>query len=83
VIGFNWQPIETAPRDGTRILVRSKNGAGIWTDPCVAWWLDGWKCSPGDDGQPMIVYHPPLEWVAVAWQEPKYHTYNKSELFEV
>jgi hypothetical protein len=35
-----WQPIKTAPRDGTRILVLD----GPWdTNPCVVQWVDdGW-----------------------------------------
>lgn len=31
-----WQPIETAPKDGTRILVWTG-----WTEHDVASWLDG------------------------------------------
>src|SRR4051794_12290144 len=33
-----WQPIETAPRDGTSILVCRDNGCG-W-DYAVVWWWD-------------------------------------------
>jgi hypothetical protein len=36
-----WQPIETAPRDGTRILVSDADGFMI----VAFWFADGW-----DDG---------------------------------
>lgn len=32
-----WQPIETAPKDGTRILIREKGGRVQ-----VARWADNW-----------------------------------------
>jgi hypothetical protein len=32
VYGVNWQPIKTAPRDGTRILAAFEEGV------CVIWW---------------------------------------------
>ena len=47
-----WQPIETAPKDGTRILVRDPEypgAAGI----SVAWWTDtdpGWHDSDNGVG---------------------------------
>jgi hypothetical protein len=44
---MSWQPIETAPRDGTRILVydpsESEGGpvlAAYWSDS--VWWQDAW-----------------------------------------
>lgn len=30
-LASQWQPIETAPRDGTRIIVSSPNGS-VWCD---------------------------------------------------
>lgn len=39
---MEWQPIETAPRDGTRILVVS----GGWHDVAYVGWND-------DDGEPV------------------------------
>lgn len=32
---MNWQPIETAPKDGTNILIHELG------DTFVAWWLNG------------------------------------------
>ena len=49
----NWQPIETAPRDGTEILVwRTRLQRA-----CVAWWFGRWwdisgRDMWGDENQP-------------------------------
>jgi hypothetical protein len=76
---FNWRLIGSAPRDGTRILARAKNSAGHWTDPVVVWWDDGWQCGPDEDGHPLIIYHPLLEWVSVTWPDPpNYWVYNNA-----
>lgn len=43
---MNWQPIETAPRDGERILLvinHGPHGDKIWT----GLWADGWIVSYG------------------------------------
>jgi hypothetical protein len=39
----DWQPIETAPKDGTRILVFEK----IWPEIVVAEWDEGTGHHPG------------------------------------
>lgn len=37
---MKWEPIETAPKDGSDILVASPD-----IDPCVAYWYAGmWFC---------------------------------------
>ena len=51
-----WQPIETAPRDSSRILVAYKNAYGEWRIH-EAWWklpyelapdIQCWWCFDGD-----------------------------------
>lgn len=39
-----WELIDTAPRDGTPILVRGTLGTPLFPDPvvCVAEWRRGW-----------------------------------------
>lgn len=43
---FEWQPIATAPKDGTWILATATNT----TPAVVRWEEDGWVENEGDDG---------------------------------
>jgi len=36
---MNWQPMDSAPRDGSRILVCDQYGV-----PVFVVWCDGWRC---------------------------------------
>ena len=51
-----WQPIETAPKDGTRILVASKMG-GVYL---VSWWK-GKRTARWDNGARPL-YSTPTHW---------------------
>lgn len=61
-----WQPIETAPKDGTQVLIT--DGTGLCA---VASWEDyaaelydgvGWR-DAGDMGWGGTVYHAPTHWM--------------------
>ncbi len=43
-----WQPIETAPKDETRVLIYRP---GFAEAVCVAWWSQNWKCWRSVPGQ--------------------------------
>ena len=61
-----WQPIETAPTDGTRILLarcgKTETGAdlGVWW-ACAGWWSDKWKV--WFDGVEPSGLHKPTHWM--------------------
>ena len=53
-----WRPIESAPRDGTRILLTDADGAvygGYWEADCGAW--------AAHCGQPVVRSPEPLRWM--------------------
>lgn len=43
-----WQPIETAPRDGSVVL--AVNTKAIWPEACICEFRDGIWCLEADDG---------------------------------
>jgi hypothetical protein len=59
----SWQPIESAPKDGTPVLTRSKNGAGRWCHPSILYFVSGiWQKRPDQDTL-SVVYHQPVIWM--------------------
>ena len=52
-----WKPIETAPTDGTRILVADRNAAGGWVEAARyhgdygGWWMVNTDPTDYYDGQ--------------------------------
>lgn len=42
---MDWQPIETAPRDGTRVMLwRGFTAIGSWSEMVIAEWVDdAWR----------------------------------------
>lgn len=58
-----WQPIDTAPKDGTPVLLWP--GAEIWagqTTPAVGWWAEyfGWICSSAGASGEVATHWMPL-----------------------
>ncbi len=47
-----WQPMETAPRDGTEILLAVESRAGVRGKALVGHWMPGGHC---------IEDHPPID----------------------
>ena len=61
-----WRPIETAPKDGTRILLAYKGGIqqGYWLDNSDKQWpWSGWKIC--DQQVPVNSYHKPEAWMPI------------------
>lgn len=62
-----WRPIETAPKDGTRVLVYQEDEASDMT-PQIAWWItwhgeEGWHiCWDNEPLQNNSAFAPPTHW---------------------
>ena len=61
---LDWQPIESAPRDGTRILANDDDGCNSY----IVWWCDGW-C---DDDYSATVRPRPVLWHPLPTDPPRY-----------
>jgi hypothetical protein len=56
-----WQPIETAPKDGTRIVALSnKKGLGL---PSFIHWDDGAWCGMTYEDEKRLVIYDPTHWM--------------------
>lgn len=58
-----WQPIETAPKDGTQILVPVGNGLF----DVVSWWDNAWR--EGTNG--LRLQRQPENWMSIPTLSPK------------
>jgi len=57
-----WQPIETAPRDKTAILIYEPPAAIV-----VAWFIGEGQQDLWTDGQTRGIYDDPLEYIPTHW----------------
>lgn len=65
-----WLPIESAPKDGTHILLFNK----LWDDPLVGWWSinyreneECWNDWDGKIGRDSDVYEPSKDHTPTHW----------------
>lgn len=58
----DWQPIETAPRDGTRLIVTFLNSKGEPRITCVRWKDTYWRAGSTIDGYEIFV-RTPVRWM--------------------
>lgn len=52
---MSWQPIETAPKDGTYILVSNEQSDGAWVARYAPVYASGWR--PENPWQSMMLNH--------------------------
>ena len=76
-----WQTIDTAPRDGTKILAYTSERCGICSDPpneFVCWWdTDLWMLGRTDKNKLVYAKHEPTHWMPLP--EPPVESVGTSE----
>ena len=62
----NWQPIETAPKDGTRILLTDGDDCGVagWDDDRKEWIV---ACVAYMDHNEYVDFYAPTHWMPLAF----------------
>jgi hypothetical protein len=66
VITQAWQPIETAPRDGTEVLVACPFDDGSYEMSVASWWVKSWAARGRDNDVrlPMLILdRQPTHWM--------------------
>lgn len=59
---MDWQPISTAPRDGTRVILVEADKPG---EACIGWWIEGQWRDYGDIGCNGLEDFLPTHWMPV------------------
>ena len=57
-----WQPIESAPKTGERIIAVDINDD--FYEPCIVWWQDEWR-DMGDIGANGQYDYEPTHWMPI------------------
>jgi hypothetical protein len=62
---MDWQPIETAPKDGEDILLRRVEEGDTWY-AVAQWWVSAWAFMSGPPGEPpALIGFEPTQWASL------------------
>jgi hypothetical protein len=68
---MSWTPIDTAPRDGSDILVRRLEDDGqVWA-AVAQWWVGLWVFMYSQTSQPTLLRFEPTEWQPIDHELPE------------